>query len=116
MKIAAALQVRFEAFREGSEPNASGTITSSAAFDEAVASMRAKLASRLEVSTVVRDTKLSGPVLREVIVEGNVGQRRAMAIVDFDADTDPSLCPKPNRKLVSRAVRHQNHDTASVET
>jgi hypothetical protein len=98
------VSVKFNAFEEGTKPNASGTVMTTDTFDMAVASMRAKVGTRLEVSTVVRGEKLSGPVLRGLEVVGELGSRKAIALVEFDSKTADQLLPKSNRKLAAIAV------------
>ena len=54
-------------------PTTSGTIISASAFDEMVTHLRAMLGQPTE------------PILREVTVEGEAGERRAVAVVEFSS-------------------------------
>jgi hypothetical protein len=112
-KDSSKLSAQFEAFAEGT-PNASGTVMASEAFDAAVASMCEKAGTRIDVSTIVRTEKLTGPMLRGVVVEGEVGRRKAIALVEFDAETSACLRPKANRKLSTIAVM-KTHGASRTE-
>jgi hypothetical protein len=85
--------IRIELLREGEEIDSADGIHAMTAdvFDEVTQEQRASIGQRMMIQKPGTRALAQGPTIKDVLVEGDPGERVLFAVVEIDASTDQDV-------------------------